>query len=461
MKKHRATPATAEELRLAEDRARAKDWKRWGPYLSERQWGTVREDYSADGSAWDHFPHDHARSRAYRWGEDGLLGFSDRQCRLCFSLALWNGRDPILKERLFGLTGPEGNHGEDVKEVYHYLDGTPTHSYQRALYRYPQAEFPYRRLVEENAARGHEQDEFELADSGALEGERFFDVTLEYAKGEPEDLLVRITAQNRGADAAELWLLPTVWFRNTWSWEEGAPRPLLRAGGPGALEAEHAELGRFRVDFGPDARGDRPSLLFTENETNRERLYGAPSSQPYVKDAFHAYLVEGRREAVNPALLGTKAAGLYHLRIPAGKSASVHVRLREAALAASSPFGPAFEATLQRRRDEAAEFYARKLPLGLTEDERAVARRPTRALWSKQFYHYVVPSWLSGDPAQPRPRSSAARAATATGVTSTTATCISMPDKWEYPWFAAWDLAFHMIRFAKVDPDFAKHQLSL
>ena len=458
--------AEAETERLEEDARRARNWKRWGPYLSERQWGTVREDYSAGGYTWDYLPHDHARSRAYRWGEDGLLGITDRECRLCFGLALWNGRDPILKERLFGLTGPEGNHGEDVKEQYFYLAATPTHSYLEALYKYPQAEFPYARLVEENRRRGLAAPEFELLEAGVFDGDRYFDVFAEYAKDSPDDILIRITVVNRGPEAAELHVLPTLWFRNTWSWgrtgEGYWARPRISDSGDGTLLAEHETLGRFRLSCGPSSDGRSAALLFTENETNTQRLFDAPNATPYVKDAFHEYLVRDRSEAVNPVRTGTKAAAHYRLEIPAGGTATLSMRLFADGQAPATAFGRDFEAILERRRREAGAFYAARLPEGATEEERRVARQAYAGLlWSKQFFHYVVKDWLEGDPAQPAPAPGRQAGRNHEWRHLYNRDVISMPDKWEYPWYAAWDLAFHMIPFARVDPDFAKEQLVL
>ncbi len=456
----------AEAKRLTEDGTRERNWKRWGPYLSERQWGTVREDYSANGDCWNYFPHDHARSRAYRWGEDGLLGVCDRQGRLCFALALWNGRDPILKERLFGLTGPEGNHGEDVKEQYFYLDSTPTHSYLKALYKYPQAEFPYERLVRENRERGKLDAELELLDTGVFDDNRYFDVFAEYAKADTDDLLIRITVANRGPEAATLHLLPTLWFRNTWSWgrqgEGYWPKPWLRRAGPGAIAASHASLGEYDFDVEPLDDGV-PELLFTDNETNVARLYGSPNTQPYVKDAFHRYLIGGEREAVNPEELGTKAAALYTLNIPAGGSRVVRLRLREAVSARGrQAFGADFDRTFAARIEEADEFYDQRTPPLATEDERRVMRQGYAGLlWTKQFFHYVLQHWLEGDPAQPAPPPERLSGRNSDWPHVYNRDVISMPDKWEYPWYAAWDLAFHMIPFARIDPDFAKEQLLL
>jgi hypothetical protein len=455
----------AEALRLEQDARRERNWKRWGPYLAERQWGTVREDYSADGNVWDYFSHDQARSRAYRWGEDGLLGITDRQGRLCFGLALWNERDPILKERLFGLTGPEGNHGEDVKELYYYLDSTPTHSYLKGLYKYPQAAFPYESLVRVNRERGKLEPEYELLDTGVFDDDRYFDVVAEYAKADEDDVLVRITMANRGPEAATLHLLPTVWFRNTWSWGRDGegywPRPSLRAQGAGGISAEHMGLGRYVIEAEP-ADGATPDLLFTENETNVARLYGSPNAQPYVKDAFHQAVVGGDGSAVNPDRVGTKAAFHYRLTVPAGGERVVRLRLRETSRAPGKAFGIAFERVFASRIEEADGFYAERVPPAATEDERRVLRQGYAGLlWSKQFYHYVQQHWIAGDPSQPAPPADRTEGRNAEWQHVYNRDIISMPDKWEYPWFAAWDLAFHMIPFAKVDPHFAKEQLLL
>jgi len=456
----------SEEKRLREDALRVKNWKRWGPYLSERQWGTVREDYSPDGNPWEYFPHDHARSRAYRWGEDGLLGIADREGRLCFALALWNGKDPILKERLFGLTGPEGNHGEDVKEAYFYLDSTPTHSYMKALYKYPQAEFPYRRLSEENRRRGKEEPEFELQDTGVFEGNRYFDVFAEYAKASPDDLLIRITVANRGPEPAPLSLLPTLWFRNTWSWgrtgEGYWPRPSIVRETAQRLRADHATLGRYDLVAGPGPDGSLPELLFTENETNTERLFGAANAAPYVKDAFHEYVVQGREEAVNPERTGTKAAALYTLEVPAGGEVTVRLRLSSGGETTGDPLGDEFGKVIEARSREADEFFASRVPAGYSVEERRVARQAFAGLlWSKQFYHYIVKDWLEGDPAQPKPPQGRKHGRNRHWANLYNRDVLSMPDKWEYPWFAAWDLAFHMIPFAEIDPEFAKAQILL
>ncbi len=456
----------AEENRLHESAIRSAYWNRWGPYVSERQWGTVREDYSPDGTCWEYFSHDHARSRAYRWGEDGLLGITDRQCRLCFALALWNGRDPILKERLFGLTGPEGNHGEDVKELYYYLDSTPTHSYMKALYKYPQAEFPYARLVEENRRRGKDAPEFELVDTGVFDGDRYFDVTAEYAKTSPNDILIRITVANRSLEAASLHLLPTVWFRNTWSWgrtgDGYTAKPSLRRMGPRTLIAEHATLGRFRLEVEPLKGYQASSWLFTENETNAQRLFGTANPSPFVKDAFNDYLIHGRKDAVNPEGVGTKAAAYFRLDLPAGGQVSVRLRLVAEAEDSGKPSGQAFDTIVAQRLREADEFYAVRIPATLSDEERRVARQAYAGLlWSKQFYHYIVKDWLDGDPAQPPPPERRLEGRNHNWPQIFNRDIISMPDKWEYPWYAAWDLAFHMVPFAKIDPTFAKEQLVL
>jgi hypothetical protein len=441
-------------------------WRHWGPYVSERAWGTVREDYSRDGAAWDYFPHDHARSRAYRWNEDGLAGLCDTAQFLCFALALWNGRDPILKERLFGLTGNEGNHGEDVKDYYFYLDSTPTHSYMRMLYKYPQAEFPYRWLAEENRRRGKLDAEFELIDTGIFDDDRYFDVSVEYAKADPEDICIRITAVNRGPEPAALHLLPTLWFRNTWSWGRDPRRPLLAlASAPGlraserAVFAHHHILGDYALFL--EAADD---VLFTENETNVERLFGAPNATPYMKDAFHVCVVNGQRAAVNPEPHGTKAAGWFQRTIPAGGTATVRLRLSRCAAAGqlrATPFVD-FDVTFTARQRDADEFFAELQPAGLDEDRRRVHRQAVAGmLWSKQFFHYNVEQWLEGDPAQPPPPPERLRGRNHQWRHLNNADVISMPDKWEYPWYAAWDLGFHCIALAPVDADFAKQQLIL
>jgi hypothetical protein len=442
-----------EDDRLEEANARKKHWKRWGPYLSERAWGTVREDYSESGAAWEYFPHDHARSRAYRWNEDGLAGVCDRHQRVCFALALWNGRDPILKERLFGLAGPEGNHGEDVKELYWHVDSTPTHSYMRHLYKYPQAEFTSGRLVEENRNRGKTEPEFELLDTGVFDEDRYFDVVVEYAKADVEDLLITITVHNRGPEAAALWLLPTVWFRNTWSWGRRHLKPELhRAGDRIQLEEPHYGHRWLYVDGGAE-------LLFTENESNAERLFRGNNSTPYVKDAFHRYVVNGETSAVNPEDTGTKAAAMRKVMVPAGGSQVMRLRLSDRDVA--TPFADFEEIHVARRR-EADRFYEDVIPRELSADAKNVMRQAIAGLlWSKQFYHYVVGDWLAGDPAAPPPPAGRKRGRTKDWPHLYNADVISMPDKWEYPWYAAWDLAFHCVPLALVDSAFAKEQLIL
>ncbi|MCC6670665.1 MAG: glucosidase [Planctomycetes bacterium] len=457
----------AEFRRLEEDRRREQNWKRWGPYLAERQWGTVREDYSADGDCWNYFPHDHARSRAYRWGEDGLLGITDRACRLCLALALWNGRDPILKERLFGLTGPEGNHGEDVKESYFYIDATPTHSYLRGLYRYPQARFPYEQLVHGNRERGLGDRELELADTGVFDGNRWFDVEVEYAKAAPDDVLVRITVHNRGPEAAPLHVLPQLWFRNTWSWgrtgEDYWQKPSIRREGGGTLVAEHASLGAYRLFTAPHD-GALPEFLFTDNETNVERLFGSANPQPYVKDAFHRRVIHDDERAVRPDGTGTKAAAWYRLTVPAGGSRTIELRLVQAqdAGGGATPFGSKFDATFAARIAEADAFYRAVAPGRLLPSERLIYRQASAGLlWSKQFFHFDVRAWLEGDPAHPAPPAARWQGRNADWLHLYNRDVVSMPDKWEYPWYAAWDLAFHMLPFARLDPHFAKDQLLL
>ena len=399
---------TAEAKRLAEDASRKQNWKRWGPYLAERQWAVVREDYSPDGEAWRHFPHDHARSRAYRWGEDGLLGITDRECRICFALALWNGRDLILKERLFGLTGPEGNHGEDVKEEYFYLEATPTASYLKALYKYPQAEFPYGRLVAENRSRGRDAPEFELIDTGIFEGNRYFDVFAEYAKRSPDDILVRITVANRGPEASELHVLPTLWFRNTWIWgctHEGCSlKPRIAREGKDGLLLSHDTLGRFLCEIGPDPTGQIPPVLFTDNETNLARLFGGENDGPFVKDGFHDYLIHGRSDAVNVKGWGTKAAPHYRLRLASGETQTIRLRLHAETQGPSRLNTKLFDAAFATRIEEANDFYDSILPSEMALAERNVARQGYAGLiWSKQFYHFVVADWLAGDPHSPPP----------------------------------------------------------
>jgi hypothetical protein len=469
--------ASQEYHRLTSD---GDAWRHWGPYLSERAWGSVREDYSASGNAWEYFPHDSARSRAYRWNEDGLAGISDDKGRMCFALALWNGHDPFLKERLFGLTGHQGNHGEDVKEVYFYLDNTPTHSYMRLLYKYPQAAFPYQQLLDENTRRGRQDAEYELVDTGIFEGNRYFDIFVEYAKAAPEDILIRIRVINRAPHPALLHLLPTLWFRNTWSWGRDDSSPFLKssdlnsyqghhpsdqpfAASPFLIEASHPLLGNYHLSYERHSLSDH--LLFTENNTNMQRLFGAPSATPYVKDAFHEYLIEGKHTAVNPACTGTKAAVLATRTLAAGAQITLRLRLTKVPEASTgvplTPFSD-FEAIFAQRQQEADAYYAALQPPHLNEDQRHVQRQALSGmLWSKQFYHYIVEQWLQGDPVQPAPPSQRRRGRNHEWRHLYNERVMSMPDKWEYPWYASWDLAFHCIPLALVDSDFAKSQLDL
>ena len=443
-----------EQKRLNDAREAGIQWKKWGPYLSERQWGTVREDYSEDGNAWDYFTHDQSRSRAYRWGEDGLGGISDDKQRLCFALALWNECDPILKERMFGLTNSEANHGEDVKEYYFYLDSTPTHSYMKYLYKYPQREFPYRDLIETNRRRSREEFEYELLDTGVFADDRYFDVYIEYAKAEPEDILIQITVHNRGPESARLRLLPTLWFRNTWSWGENDQKPSLHQSSPGVIESSHQELGKVWLYC-----DGSPELLFTENESNAQRLWGQANATPYVKDAFHAYIVSGQTESVNPAKVGTKAAAHYVLEVPGGGSQTVRLRL------SATPLDNAFhgfEMVLTSRIADADEFYDRIAPNALSEDERRVHRQALAGmLWSKQYYFFDLEHWLMEHNRHPMLTGAGQGTRNADWFHMINADVISMPDKWEYPWYAAWDLAFHTISLSLVDFDFAKEQLLL
>ncbi len=451
----------AEFRRLGEARDGQVPWRKWGPYLSERQWGTVREDYSDSGDAWNYFTHDQARSRAYRWGEDGLAGISDDKQLLCFAVALWNGNDPILKERLFGLTNSEGNHGEDVKEYYFYLDSTPTHSYMKYLYKYAQSAYPYDNLVETNRSLGRQALEYELLDTGVFDENRYCDVLVEYAKASPEDILIQITVSNRSSEPATLHVLPTIWFRNTWSWGKNGsvPRPALKQTDPGVMTASHPDLGdRFFY------AGGAPTLLFTENETNTERLYQAPNRTPHVKDAINDYLVRGDEQAVNPAKTGTKAAAHYTLTIGGEVSTVLRLRISQTALADSSAngVGADFDKVMQDRQREADEFYTTVIPSSLEADAARVMRQALAGmLWSKQFYNYDVNAWLAERGADPfksqrrvAPRNDRWHHMHNTDI-------ISMPDKWEYPWYAAWDLAFHVLALTLVDEDFGKQQLDL
>ena len=442
---------TKEEIRLSQSTERTAHWKRWGPYLSERAWGTVREDYSEHGTAWEYLPHDHARSRAYRWNEDGIAGISDRHQEICFSVALWNGRDPILKERLFGLTGNEGNHGEDVKECYYYLDSTPTHSYMKYLYKYPQAEFPYRWLVEENRRRSKLEPEFELVDTGVFADDRYFDVFVEYAKAGVEDILVRITVHNRGPETAQLDVLPTIWFRNTWSWNTGIAKPRLALSGPNEIELDGSRYGkRWLICEG------QPQLLFTENETNRQRLYGLHDTVAYNKDSINDYIVRGEEQRLNPQATGTKAAARYQLSLAPGSSEVIHLRLTDQRSIVNAA------QVFDDRVREANEFYETVIPAHLAPDAANVMRQSFAGLmWSKQFYHYGVKEWLDGDPAMPPPPEHRCHGRNSDWKHLFSSDVISMPDKWEYPWFAAWDLAFHCVPIALIDADFAKEQLML
>jgi len=446
---------TKEEIRLVECQRREKHWKRWGPYLSERAWGTVREDYSPYGDAWEYLPHDHARSRAYRWNEDGLAGICDRHQLICFALSFWNERDPILKERLFGLTGNEGNHGEDVKEYYFYLDSTPTHSYMKYLYKYPQAAFPYSQLLEENRHRGKDEPEFELLDTGVFDQDGYFDVFVEYAKADAEDILVRISVTNRGPGTARLHVLPTIWFRNNWGAD--GPRPMLRQVS-GAIQLEHPKLDKRWFYY-----ESSPELLFTENETNFKRLFGVENRASCVKDGINDYIVHGVKEAVSVEPEGTKAAAHYQMAIGSGETASVRLRLSNIDFSgvAEAAFD-GFDHLFLIRKIEAAEFYATVIPQELSSDARNVMRQGFAGmLWSKQFYHYVIKDWLDGDPGNPPPPPERLSGRNKEWTHLHNADVISMPDKWEYPWYAAWDLAFHCVSLALVDPDFAKEQLVL
>jgi Mannosylglycerate hydrolase MGH1-like glycoside hydrolase domain len=444
----------AEQKRLNDAREALVPWKKWGPYLSERQWGTVREDYSDDGSAWDYFSHDQSRSRAYRWGEDGLGGICDDQQRLCFAVALWNERDAFLKERLFGLTNGQGNHGEDVKEYYFYLDSTPTHSYMKYLYKYPHSAFPYQDLLDTNRGRTRDEAEYELLDTRVFDDDRYFDVFVEYAKESPEDILVRISVHNRGPESARVRVLPTLWFRNTWSWDPEQPKPSLQEAEPRIIQAAHAELGEMWLMC-----DGSPEVLFTENESNAARLWDQPNATPYVKDAFHDYVTEDRTDAVNPAREGTKAAAHYAIDVPAGESQTVRVRLARSRL--TNAFDR-FEETFTNRIADADEFYDRISPASLTSDERMVHRQALAGmLWSKQYYYFDVDRWLQDHGSHPIMESARPGVRNTDWFHMLNADIISMPDKWEYPWYAAWDLAFHTLSLSLVDFDFAKEQLLL
>jgi hypothetical protein len=439
--------------RLEEANARRQPWRKWGPYVSERQWGTVREDYSADGDAWNYLPHEHARSRAYRWGEDGIGGFCDAKQNLCVAVALWNGKDPILKERMFGLSNREGNHGEDVKELYYYLDAMPTYSYARMLYKYPQAEFPYDLLVQENAQRDRQQPEFEIIDTGIFDANRYFDVDIEYAKAEADDILLRLTISNRGPDEAAIHVLPQVWFRNTWSWVTDGPKPSLERAGDDVV-VKHETLGAYAIHFdGPD------EIKFCENETNVAKLYGSEETGHLYKDGFHDYLVGGRKHAVG-SHKGTKAAGIYRRTVAAGDSTTIRVRLSLGS-PKPAPFAD-FEQIFGLRKSEADAFYAELQSKVLDEDLRRIQRQAfAGVLWSKQYFYYDVTEWLDGDPAEPKPPKSRRKGRNSEWVHATMEDIVSMPDKWEFPWFAGWDWAFHLTTLAYLDLEDAKHQLIL
>ncbi len=446
---------TAEEKRLKESRQKIAHWKRWGPYLSERAWGTVREDYSEHGTAWEFVSHDHARSKAYRWNEDGIAGISDRHQRICFAVSMWNGQDPIIKERLFGLTGNEGNHGEDCKECYFYLDSTPTHSYMKYLYKYPQAAYPYEQLVRENGRRGRDQAEYELQDTGVFDESRYFDVFVEYAKNSPDDVLIRISVANRGPEAANLTLLPTVWFRNTWSWGGGGKRPFLQAQDNNSIQLDEPQYGNRWLHC-----EGRPELVFTENETNSQRLYGVGGSA-YTKDAINDFVVQGAKDRVNPVRTGTKSAAVYRLVVGAGETEVILLRLTDQAGTANLD-REEINGVFELRKQEADDFYSTVIPQDLSADANNVMRQSFGGLlWSKQFYHYVVKDWLKGDPNQPEPPANRTNGRNSEWGHLYNADVISMPDKWEYPWYAAWDLAFHCVPLALVDSDFAKDQLML
>lgn len=450
---------TEEEKRLAASRERTAHWKRWGPYLSERAWGTVREDYSASGAAWDYFPHDHARSRVYRWNEDGLAGFCDRHQQICFALALWNEQDAILKERLFGLTGQEGNHAEDVKEYYYYLDNTPTHSYMKYLYKYPHTAFPYQELLQQNLHRNKHQPEFELLDTGIFDENRYFDIYVEYAKADVEDMLICITVHNRGPEPAPLHVLPTIWFRNDWSWSEGIEPPVLQISEDSySVQIEHQKYGTRRL-----YAENNPALLFTENATNVSRLFNVENSSPYVKDSINDYIVQGSHESVNPACTGTKAAAHYKVMIPPGESKVFRLRFTDQHLDAvkGEPWN-GFSDLLRTRRNEADAFYSKIIPDELSEDNKQIMRQAFAGmLWSKQFYHYAVEQWLKGDVTMPAPPNERKTGRNRQWPHLYNRDVISMPDAWEYPWYATWDLAFHCLPLAQIDADFAKEQLIL
>ena len=450
--------------RMEDGLRQAGEWYRWGPYVSERQWGTVREDYSPDGEAWDYLPHDHARSRAYRWGEDGLAGFCDVEQRLCLGLALWNGRDPILKERAFGLTGAQGNHGEDVKEYWWYLDAVPSHAWNRWRYHYPQGQFPYQDLIDTNAARNKYQPEYELLDTGAFDGDRYWIVEVAYAKAGPDDLLMAISVTNAGPDTETLHVLPTAWFRNTWSWDVQAPRPAMAATGGASAGIDHPFLGRLELIAGTGPDGRVPDALFCENETNVTRLFGSAPVTPYPKDGINDHVIFGA-PTVNPDQAGTKCAFWYKVTLAGGASAELRLRLRTrpnggTGSPAATALGAEFSQVMAARRAEADEFYDELTPRDASADEAMVMRQAfSGMLWSKQLFYYDVKRWLDGDPTQPTPPPERLTGRNSRWRNFNAFDIMSMPDKWEYPWFAAWDLAFHCVALAHVDPAFAKYQL--
>lgn len=446
-----------EERRLREEETRTKNWKRFGPYLAERSWATVREDYSHDGNVWESFTHEMARFRAFRWGEDGILGLTDREGRIAFALSFWNEKDPFIKERLFGLTEKEGNHGEDVKESYHYLVSTPTHSYMKALYQYPQSAFPYKELVEKNQSRNTAHPEFEIEETGVFKEGRYFDVFIEYAKNSPNDILIRVEIVNRSEGKAKLHLLPTLWFRNTWSWHEDSEKPLIKKVSDKEVTADHSSLKRFRFAF-PEAN----ALLFTENDTNLESLYGVENRSKYTKDAFNAYLVEKKKEAINPHFEGTKFAPHYLLHFEGHEKKVLEFRFFSEDEKIDEPFGDSFRAIFEKRKEESEDFFNRKIPLGLSQEEKEISKLAySGLLWNKQFYHYVVEDWLKGDPLQPSPPPERKKGRNSDWPHFYASDVLVMPDKWEYPWFASWDHAFQMVAIAKVDPRLAKEQLLL
>ena len=456
----------SERQRLEEDSRREKNWKRWGPYLSERQWGTVREDYSPNGQAWEHFPFEHAHLRAYRWGEDGLLGFCDRECRLCFAPAFWNGRDSIIKERLFGLNGSQGNHGEDCKELYYYLDSTPTHTYSKALYKYPQAAFPYDHLIRENANRGLNDPEFELLDTGVFDQDRYFDILVEYAKNGPNDLLIKLSISNRGPEPAQFCALPKLWFRNTWIWgceHEGCSlKPFIRANGTRQLRLDRESLGAFFFHADRASDGTTPIIALAENETNTQRLYGTDNYTSYTKDSFHRWVIEGQADAIQTAGAGTIAMVRYDLQIEAGATVELKFRLFSEAETPKTVFGKSFANAFKRAETQADQFWRSIIPDSVTDEEKSIQRQAYAGLlWTKQFYHFSIHDWLKGDPAVARPPEARKNGRNRSWKHLFNRDVISMPDKWEYPWYAAWDLAFHMLPFAEIDPDFAKKQLLL